>query len=115
MNRFVDKVALVTGGRSGIGKAITERLHKEGARVFTAQRGNDDRFESHACDLADPQSCRLAVKETVARTGRLDVLINNAGMMQESGIEEMSLEDWRRNLDVNLTAPFLMIQKKQHL
>lgn len=111
MNRFVDKVALVTGGRSGIGKAIAERLHKEGARVFTAQRGDDDSFESHSCDLADPQSCQLVVEETVARTGRLDVLINNAGMMQESSVEEMSLEDWRRNLDVNLTAPFLMIQK----
>ncbi len=110
MNRFAEKVALVTGGRSGIGKAIAERLREEGARVFTAQRGQDTHFESHAYDLADPQSCEHAVKETVSRAGRLDILVNNAGMMQESSIEDMSLEDWQRNLDVNLTAPFLMIR-----
>ncbi len=110
MNRFAEKVALVTGGRSGIGKAIAHRLQQEGARVFTAQRGNDPHFEGYACDLADAESCQLAVEETVLRAGRLDVLINNAGMMQESNIENLSLDDWKRNLDVNLTAPFLMIK-----
>jgi len=110
MKRFDGKVALVTGGRSGIGRAIAERLQQEGARVFTAQRGADERFESHACDLADPRACAAAVDATVARAGRLDVLVNNAGMMQEARVEDMSLEDWRRNLDVNLTAPFLLIR-----
>ncbi len=108
--RFKDKVALVTGGRSGIGQAIARRLRDEGARVFTAQRGQDAEFESLPADFTDPASPAQVLAELIARAGRLDVLVNNAGMMQESSIEAMSLGDWQRNLMVNLTAPFLMIQ-----
>ncbi|MEW2914686.1 SDR family oxidoreductase [Leisingera sp. JC11] len=110
MMRFQGKVALVTGGRSGIGLAIARRLRDEGARVFTAQRGADAEFEAIAADFTDPDSPAQAVAEAVSRAGGLDVLVNNAGMMQEAGVEEMSLDDWQRNLTVNLTAPFLMIQ-----
>ena len=110
MNRFDGKVALVTGGRSGIGQAIARRLHDEGARVLTAQRGADAEFEALTADFTDPATPARIVAETVERAGRLDILINNAGMMQEAGVEEMSLADWQRNLTVNLTAPFLMIQ-----
>ncbi len=110
MRRFDGKVALVTGGRSGIGQAIAVRLAEEGARVITAQRGNDDRFEGIAADFTDPNSPGQVVVEVIARTGQLDVLINNAGMMQEACIEDMSLEDWQRTLTVNLTTPFLMIR-----
>ena len=108
--RFENKVALVTGGRSGIGQAIARRLRDEGARVFTAQRGRDAEFASLPADFSDPESPAQVVAELVARAGRLDVLVNNAGMMQESSVEAMSLEDWQRNLTVNLTAPFLMIK-----
>lgn len=107
MSRFADRIALVTGGRSGIGKAIAERLRGEGARVFTAQRGPDHAFESIAADFTDTASPAAVVAEVVARAGRLDVLVNNAGMMQEALAEDMTLEDWERNLRVNLTAPFL--------
>ncbi len=110
MSRFAGKVALVTGGRSGIGQAIARRLAAEGARVFTAQRGQDSGFEAIAADFADPASLPGVVDQVVARAGRLDVLVNNAGMMQEARVEEMSLEDWERNLRVNLTAPFLLIK-----
>ncbi|MDQ7263071.1 SDR family NAD(P)-dependent oxidoreductase [Paracoccus sp. PS-1] len=110
MMRFKDKVALVTGGRSGIGQAIARRLRDEGARVFTAQRGQDAEFESLPADFTDPASPAQVLAELIARAARLDVLVNNAGMMQESSIEAMSLGDWQRNLMVNLTAPFLMIQ-----
>lgn len=110
MKRFENKVALVTGGRSGIGRAIARRLHDEGATVITAQRGEDEEFDWIAADFSDPHSPEQIVAETIARTGRLDVLINNAGMMQESTIEDLSLEDWQRNLNVNLTGPFLMIR-----
>jgi meso-butanediol dehydrogenase / (S,S)-butanediol dehydrogenase / diacetyl reductase len=108
--RFENKVALVTGGRSGIGRAIARRLRDEGAEVYTAQRGPDDEFDSVAADLSDPQSAEAAVAEVLERAGRLDVLVNNAGMMQEALVEEMSLEDWHRNLAVNLSGPFLMIR-----
>ena len=110
MMSFSDKVALVTGGRSGIGRAVARRLRDEGARVFTAQRGGDGEFEAIPADFADPASPARVVAEVAQRAGRLDVLVNNAGMMQESSVEAMSLEDWQRNLAVNLTAPFLTIR-----
>ena len=110
MTRFEGKVALVTGGRSGIGHAIARRLREEGARVFTAQRGADAEFEGIAADLADPDSPAQVIAQVIDRAGRLDVLVNNAGMMQEARVEAMSLADWERNLAVNLTAPFLLIR-----
>ncbi len=110
MRRFEGKVALVTGGRSGIGQAIAARLTEEGARVFTAQRGGDDRLEGITADFTDPAVPAQVVVEVIARAGQLDVLVNNAGMMQEARVEEMTLDDWQKNLTVNLTAPFLMIQ-----
>lgn len=110
MMRFEGKVALVTGGRSGIGRAIAQRLSSEGARVLTAQRGPDDEHEGIVADLSDPHEAARVVDEVAERAGRLDVLVNNAGMMQEARIEDMSLDDWQRNLNVNLTAPFLMIR-----
>lgn len=110
MSRFNGKTVLVTGGRSGIGRAIARRFAEEGAQVFTAQRGADEEFTGLAADFTDPDSPAQVVAEVIARSGRLDVLVNNAGMMQEARVEEMSLADWQRNLTVNLTAPFLMIQ-----
>lgn len=110
MRRFEGKVALVTGGRSGIGRAIARRLADEGARVFTAQRGTDEAFEGIAADFADPESPAAVVAELVRRAGRLDVLVNNAGLMRDATLEETSLEDWNRSLAVNLTAPFLTIR-----
>ena len=104
------KVALVTGGRSGIGKAIARRLRDEGARVFTAQRGEDTEFEAINIDFAAPAEAARAVAEVVGRAGQLDVLVNNAGMMQEALVEDMSLEDWQRTITVNLTTPFAMIK-----
>jgi meso-butanediol dehydrogenase/(S,S)-butanediol dehydrogenase/diacetyl reductase len=110
VTRFANKVALVTGGRSGIGQAIARRLREEGARVFTAQRGADTEFEGIAADFADAASAARVVAEAVGKAGRLDVLVNNAGVMQEAKVEDMPLADWERTLAVNLTAPFLMIK-----
>ena len=108
--RFRDKVALVTGGRSGIGRAIAVRLQAEGARVFTAQRGEDAGFESVSADFTDTDSPARVIGEVIARAGRLDVLVNNAGVLQEARAEEMSLADWERVIRVNLTVPFLLIK-----
>lgn len=110
MMRFAGKVALVTGGRSGIGQAIARRLAAEGARVFTAQRGGDAEFEAVPADFTDTASSAQVVADVVARAGRLDVLVNNAGVMQEALAEDMSLADWERTITVNLTAPFLLIK-----
>ncbi len=108
MTRFDGQTALVTGGRSGIGRAIAERLRDEGAQVFTAQRGGDE--NGIEADFNDPNSPQAVVDQVIDRAGRLDILINNAGMMQEASVEDMSLDDWQRTLTVNLTAPFLLIK-----
>ena len=110
MMRFVDKVALVTGGRSGIGQATARRLRNEGATVVTAQRGIDLEFSSISVDFADTNAASAVVDQVIATHGQLDVLINNAGIMQEAYAEDMSLNDWMRTLNVNLTAPFLLIK-----
>lgn len=110
MSRYAGKVALVTGGRSGIGQAIARRLSVDGARVFTAQRGDDPHHETIAADFTDPATPAQVVEQVIDRAGQLDVLINNAGIMQEAPAEAMSLDDWERTIRVNLTAPFMLIK-----
>ncbi|WP_306144464.1 SDR family NAD(P)-dependent oxidoreductase [Roseibium sp. MMSF_3412] len=110
MTRFAGKIAVVTGGRSGIGRAIALRLRSEEARVFTVQRGDDPEFERVRADLSDPQEPARVIDEVVAQAGGLDILVNNAGVMQEASVEDMDLAGWQRSLAVNLTAPFLLIK-----
>lgn len=110
MNRFEGQAALVTGGRSGIGKAIAHRLAAEGAQVITVQRGHDAACDYIEADLADPAVPAQVVAEAAARLGRLDILVNNAGMMREATVGEIPAAEWQRTLTVNLTAPFLLIQ-----
>ena len=110
MKWFEGKTVLITGGRSGIGRATADRFADEGARVFTAQRGKDDLYESISVDLADPAAPQNVIDQVIRQSGRLDVLVNNAGIMQEASVEDMPLEDWMRTININLTAPFLMIK-----
>ncbi|MEL7098891.1 MAG: SDR family oxidoreductase [Pseudomonadota bacterium] len=110
MSRFDGKVALVTGGRSGIGAAIAARFAAEGARVWTAQRGPDPVHQSIAADFLDPESPAKVVEQVLQAESRLDVLINNAGLMEEAPAEATTDAMWHRSLAVNLTAPFLTIR-----
>ena len=110
MKRFEGKVALVTGGRTGIGQAISRRFEAEGARVYSAQRSADEERESIEADFAEADAPARVVEAVLDRAGQLDVLVNGSGVMQEATVEEMSLDDWTRTLTVNLTAPFLMIK-----
>jgi len=110
MRRYEGRTALVTGGRSGIGLAIAERLTSEGANVITAQRQPDKTRPFLIADFADPETPERVISEIIREHGRLDLLVNNAGVMQEAYAEDMSLEDWNRTLAINLTAPFLMIR-----
>jgi meso-butanediol dehydrogenase/(S,S)-butanediol dehydrogenase/diacetyl reductase len=105
-----EKVALVTGGRSGIGYACAKRLAGSGARVITAQRTEAEDFETIPSDLSDPSEPARVIEETVARAGCLNILVNNSGVMFEGTAEEMPLELWDRTMAVNLRAPFLLIK-----
>ena len=73
--------------------------------MITAQRGEDDEFNAIAADFSDPTTPERVVTAVIEQAGRLDVLVNNADMMQESSIEDTSLDAWQRNLAVDLTAP----------
>ncbi|MDG2341065.1 MAG: SDR family NAD(P)-dependent oxidoreductase [Paracoccaceae bacterium] len=108
MSRFNGKVALVTGASSGIGEAVTRRLVDDGALVFTAQRRPLGGTTHIAADLMDDMVCDDVVRQVIAQAGRLDILINNAGLMREGTVEESSVEDWHASLHLNLTVPFLL-------
>ncbi len=107
--RFVDKVALVTGASSGMGQATARMLAEGGARVFTAQRGAAD-HEAITADFADPAAPEQVIEHITRAAGRLDILVNNAGVMREGTVEETSVEDWHLQMQVNLTAPFLLLR-----
>jgi NAD(P)-dependent dehydrogenase (short-subunit alcohol dehydrogenase family) len=108
MTRFEGKVALVSGAASGIGAAVATRLEEEGATVVRA-----DLVETTGgvlCDVSDAASCAEAVRNTLSAHARLDVLANVAGIGIGRRIGEVTPEEWRRVIDVNLTGTFLLSQ-----
>ncbi|MFL2789108.1 MAG: SDR family NAD(P)-dependent oxidoreductase [Paracoccaceae bacterium] len=114
MINFKNKVALVTGASSGIGAAIAKKLSNQGARVFAAQRSSSD-YEDILSDLSDPKAPEEIISVIKKVTGRLDILINNAGIMTEGNVEETTLKNWNQHLAINLTAPFLLIREAMPL
>ena len=110
MRKFKNKTVLITGASRGIGLACAEKFASQGARVITAQRGSSEAFEYIPTDFTDLGACRLLIEATIEKTARLDVLVNNAGVIQESTAENLRLEDWQQTLDVNLSVPFLLIK-----
>ena len=109
MMRFEGKTALVTGASSGMGQATAQMLANQGARVFTAQRG-EAAHEVIPADFADPATPEKVIAHIAQAAGRLDILINNAGVMREGTVDEGSEDDWHLQLQVNLTAPYLLIR-----
>ena len=109
MTGLAGKVALVTGASRGMGAATAQCLAQAGVRVFAAQRGASAHEDVRA-DLSDPAAPKQIISHVADAAGRLDILVNNAGIMREGTVEETSLEDWHAHLNVNLTAPFLLIR-----
>lgn len=110
-NELSDKIALVTGGTKGTGKAIAERLSKAGATVIITARNQpeniDEKFHFIAADLSKPEGTEKLVKEVLSSFGRLDILINALGGSETpgGGFAVLSDEDWENTIQTNLLAP----------
>ena len=106
------KTAVVTGGGGGIGWAVCQRLQKEGARVFCGDltpsaEAIPEKVSYLELDVTQEQSIQALMQTVQADTGRLDILVNAAGIEIEKTIEETSLADWNRIFGVNVTGTFL--------
>ena len=114
--RLDSKVAIVTGGLSGIGEAIARRMVDEGARVVAADLATDattlvdEPLSPLRVDVADPSSVDAMVGSVLAHYGRLDCLVNSAGIAAEIPFLETSLETFDRILAVNLRGTFIVGQ-----
>lgn len=121
MQRLTGKVVLVTGAGSGIGRASAERAGAEGASVYcvdidaqaasaSAQAIADagGQAEPRACDVGDEAAVQACVNSCIQTYGRLDALVNMAGILRFDDTEQLSLEHWQRVIDVNLTGTMLL-------
>jgi len=110
------RVAIVTGGTRGIGAALSRRLAKAGTRVVAVYRGDtaaaaalaaeSEQIDVRQVDIADPEACATLVTSVIADHGRLDHLVNNAGLLLEARSTDTSVADWDRIVSVNLSAAF---------
>jgi NAD(P)-dependent dehydrogenase (short-subunit alcohol dehydrogenase family) len=105
MGRLDDRVALVTGAASGIGEATTARFRDEGAVVATLDLQGD---VDHALDVRDEAAVEAAVRAVVDRAGRIDVVVNAAGVAGGGPVHLLPADEWDRVVDVNLKGTFLV-------
>ena len=123
MGRLENKIALITGGTSGIGFACAERFAEEGATVIMASRGEERGKEAEAalrsqgynasfisCDVSNRESVEALKQQVQERHGRLDILVNNAGVLRTGSLEEITDEDWDLTYNTNLKSMLYVCQ-----
>lgn len=123
LRRFAGQVALITGAASGIGRACAVRFAQEGANIacldFDGARNAEAAAECRAlevqalalnCDVTKPEDIRAAVAAALAEWGRIDVLVASAGIYTGAPLPDVSLRQWQRLIDINLTGVFLSNQ-----
>ena len=121
MSKLDGKVAIVTGGASGIGKRAVEVLVEAGARVVIGDIDNDaigalisqlghNSVDGSVVDVRDETAVERMVQQAVRRFGKLDIALNNAGVGGFSPIQQYPLEDWDRVIGISLTGTFLCIK-----
>ena len=120
MGQLEEKVAIITGGGTGIGKGIAKAFAREGADLVLAAR-TKSRLDSTAeevralgatavvapTDVTDEAQVIALFERTIQEFGRVDILVNNSGTFDGGPLDELTLETWQKVLDVNLTGPFL--------
>lgn len=115
MTKLTNKVCIVTGATSGMGKAIAEKLHNQGAKLVLSgrnlERGNklSNKFEDSifvAGDISNPKYNEKLVNTAIDSFGKLDVLSLNAGILGLGNVVNLPIEEWRKTMDVNLNSIF---------
>ena len=123
MNKLKDKVAIVTGGSSGIGAGIARQLAADGARVivnYASNRSSADKVVADieaaggravavAADVTNPSEVEALVNSAIGNLGRLDIVVNNAGIYQFARIEDSTEVLYRRQFDINVLGPLLLV------
>lgn len=119
--RLKDRVAIVTGGARGIGKKISQAFLEEGASVYIFdvnqeegartvgefQQAYDNKVNFFKVDITDEKGVEQSIKKIIEAEGRIDILVNNAGITRDNLVLRMSLEDWKKVIDINLTGAFI--------
>lgn len=120
VGRVEGKVALITGGASGIGEATAMRMHEEGAKVIVVDINRENALKvaeninakggsasAFIADVADEEATKAMIQHAVDTFGQLDILHNNATALEVGAVKDLTLEGWNKTLAVNVTAPFL--------
>lgn len=112
MTRLKDKVALITGGANGLGEAIAQHFTKEGATVYVADivAPNHSFGKYIQMDVTNQESVNNIIKTIIEKHHKIDCLVNNAGIICDALVEKMTIENWQKVIDVNLTGVFRMTQ-----
>jgi len=119
--RLKDRVAIITGGARGIGKKISQTFLEEGASVYIFdvnqeegvktvsefQLAYDNKVNFFKVDITDEKGVEQSIKKIIEAEGRIDILVNNAGITRDNLILRMSLKDWKKVIDINLTGAFI--------